>query len=417
MKVLLSAYACEPGKGSEPGLGWHWALAIARRGHMVHVITRANNRKSIAVALASGELAGNLVFHYYDLPPRLRFWKRGQRGVHLYALLWQWGATQLALRLHARERFDLVHHVSFASIRLPSFMGRLGIPFILGPLGGGEIAPRALRRSYPLSGKLADSFRDLSNLLVRIDPLMCRTFASADQIWLRGPENRALIPAFNAHKIHHHIGLGIDAPPPLTSRTSSGTFRVLYVGRFLHWKGMHLGLPAFAEARRHLRERGQDITLTMVGAGPEERRWKAQAERLGIGSVVSWIAPVPQRALSDIYAAHDLLLFPSLHDSGGMVVLEAAAHGLPTLCLDRGGPGALVSDKTGIKIPTGGRSETAVVTTLARAMLDIAATPARHAALRVTTRDWAATMSWDAAAAAIYAPLETAAISTTRALA
>ena len=34
MRILLSAYACEPGIGSEPGIGWHWALEIARLGNV-----------------------------------------------------------------------------------------------------------------------------------------------------------------------------------------------------------------------------------------------------------------------------------------------------------------------------------------------------------------------------------------------
>ena len=50
MKVLLSAYACEPNKGSEPGTGWNWLKQIARFNE-IWVITRANNRESIESAL------------------------------------------------------------------------------------------------------------------------------------------------------------------------------------------------------------------------------------------------------------------------------------------------------------------------------------------------------------------------------
>ena len=50
MNVLLSAYACEPGKGSEPEVGWQWALQMARF-HNVTVLTRTNNRAAIEAAL------------------------------------------------------------------------------------------------------------------------------------------------------------------------------------------------------------------------------------------------------------------------------------------------------------------------------------------------------------------------------
>ena len=52
MRLLLSAYACEPGRGSEPGVGWNWAIALAALGHDVWVLTRANNRDRIEQALA-----------------------------------------------------------------------------------------------------------------------------------------------------------------------------------------------------------------------------------------------------------------------------------------------------------------------------------------------------------------------------
>ena len=40
--ILVSAYACEPLKGSEQGVGWNWVLQLAKKNN-VHVITRANN--------------------------------------------------------------------------------------------------------------------------------------------------------------------------------------------------------------------------------------------------------------------------------------------------------------------------------------------------------------------------------------
>jgi hypothetical protein len=85
LKLLMSAYACEPGKGSEPGVGWRWALEAARLGHEVWTLTRENNRPGIEAALAGlgAGLASRLHFVYYDLPPRLRGWKRNGRGVHL----------------------------------------------------------------------------------------------------------------------------------------------------------------------------------------------------------------------------------------------------------------------------------------------------------------------------------------------
>src|SRR5205814_1654653 len=144
MKVLVSAYACEPGKGSEPAVGWNWVQALARRGSRIHVITRSNNRE--AIENDSGSRNPVLSFHDFDLPRWARAGKRWPGGIYVYYLFWQVGAYRLAKRLHAVERFDRVQHVTFASCRLPPFLGRSGIPFIFGPVGGGESMPAQLRR-------------------------------------------------------------------------------------------------------------------------------------------------------------------------------------------------------------------------------------------------------------------------------
>ena len=82
---LMSAYACEPGEGSEPGVGWNWAIELAKK-HNVIVITRENNRGKIEAKYSKKQYP-NLVFYYCDVPRCLSFWKKGQKGVHLYYFL------------------------------------------------------------------------------------------------------------------------------------------------------------------------------------------------------------------------------------------------------------------------------------------------------------------------------------------
>src|SRR4030042_2514746 len=120
LKVLVSAYACEPDKGAERGVGWNWVKQIARF-HDVCVITRANNRVSIERELCKTPIA-NLRFVYYDVPKVLSFWKKGARRMHFYYFLWQIDVMRLAKRLVATERIDILHHITFGSIFLPAFL-------------------------------------------------------------------------------------------------------------------------------------------------------------------------------------------------------------------------------------------------------------------------------------------------------
>ncbi len=375
MKVLLSAYACEPNKGSEPGVGWNWALELARLGHEVWVLTRANNQPAIDRELDETPTLPNLHFVYYDLPRWLGWWKKGRRGIHLYYLLWQWGAYRLARSVHARERFDRVQHITFVSARQPSFMGNLGIPFILGPVGGGEQAPWRLRFGYGARGWLLDALRDLANHLVRFGPLMRRSFRQAERIYVTSEQTRALMPRRYQTKAKLQLAIGWESnarncnqPPIVPNPEDRAYFRVLYVGCLIYWKGMHLGLPAFAR----LTTSHPFARLTIVGSGPEERRWRQLAQDLRISDRVEWVPWLEREILSAFYASHHVLLYPSLHDSGGMVVLEAMAHGRPVVCLDLGGPGAIVDGSCGRVISTRRVGRSNVIEALGHALIEIA---------------------------------------------
>lgn len=370
LRILLSAYACEPRKGSEPGIGWNWALGLARAGHEVWVLTRANNREAIERELGA-DASANLRFVYYDLPAWARWWKRGARGVRTYYLLWQWGAYRSARRLCGQRRFDLVHHLTFGVFRQPSFMGLLKLPFVFGPVGGGETAPRTLRRTYPLRGYLTDLVRDLANWLVRIDPLMASVYRRAAVTLCKTAETLQCVPGRYRAKCRVHLEVGTpDQAHPRSRRcVPQERFRVLYVGRLLYWKGLHLGMRAFAR----LLERHPESHLTIVGSGPEEAWLRALAQRLGIASSVTWVPWLERDAVLQIYPRHDVFLYPSLHDSSSNAVLEALAGGLPVVCLKLGGPGELVDDSCGVRVVAG---ETAtVVRGLARALAAFADEP------------------------------------------
>ena len=61
MKILLSAYACEPNKGSEPEVGWRWAITLCKKGNEVYVVTRKNNKINIEKYIKKNKI--NFVIH------------------------------------------------------------------------------------------------------------------------------------------------------------------------------------------------------------------------------------------------------------------------------------------------------------------------------------------------------------------
>jgi glycosyltransferase involved in cell wall biosynthesis len=400
VKILLSAFACEPNRGSEPGVGWDWAVFLAQAGHQVVVLTRSESRLAIEREMARSAIS-HLFFQYFDVPEPLRWQRRGP--LHLHNFIWQWLAARFARKLHQRERFDCVHHVTLAGLRGPSFMGGLGIPFIFGPVGGGERAPWRLRQGYSLLGFISDAVRDVANLMVPFTPFMNGTFARAERIYVTSHDTMNLMPRRFRHKaqVELAIGAGDGAPhlgPPDPSRVRQREcFSILYAGQFIDYKGMHLGLRAFAQCL----EAVPRARLTMIGHGPVERRWRKLAEDLGIAANVDWKPWQDRQMMAQVYASHDVLLFPALHDSGGMVVLEAMSQGLPVVCLKLGGPGTLVNDSCGRAVDPAGKSRAEVVRELGDALKSFVPESARFSVTETAPmrcRDF----SWPRKVARIY---------------
>lgn len=401
LKLLISAYACEPGKGSEPGVGWRWALEAAALGHEVWVLTRSNNEAGITRELARLSNPPRLHFIYFDLSSWALWWKRA--SVHLYYLLWQWGAYRVARDHHRQQRFDAVHHLTFGVIRHPSFMGRLGIPFIVGPLGGGERAPRAIRKPLAWSGRLKDGVRDAVNWLSRYDPWVRQMYAQAAVILMKTPQSLAWLPQKYHSKAGCMLEIGIDGRLNIATEypeqaKNYHTLHLMYVGRFLYWKGMDIGLRAVAELRR----RGLPVRLTMIGQGKERARWQKLTAQLKLADSVTWVPWMKQKDLLHAYHTFDALLFPSLHDSSGNVVLEAMANGLPVVCLDLGGPPQLVDESCGRVVAVDNKDAAEVIQGLADALAELAGNRQLITELRAGASGRAQAFGWRQVVAEVW---------------
>lgn len=377
-KILISAFCCAPNKGSDAEIGWQWGIGLEKGGYDVWVITRTFYKDAIEKEIQRNHSCCRIHFIYYDMPLLLKVTSKIKIRNYFYYYLWQWGAYKFSKKKHDEQHFDIVHHVSWVSIRQPSFMGKLGIPFIFGPVAGGEKAPSALRNGYALRQKVVDKLRDIVNGMIKLDPLMLSTFKRASVIYATSKETQALIPSQYRGKSQVKLAIALNnvlqkkmRPRSISENKKDTEFKILYVGRFLGWKGMHLGLAAL----KKMIEVTPNARLTMVGKGPEEHNWKNLAHQLNIENHIDWIPWVEQSKLSDFYHTADIFLFPSLHDSGGLVVLEAMMNGLPVICLDIGGPGVIVNQKCGFSIDIHHKTQSDVIHQLAQQMVLLSQDP------------------------------------------
>ena len=382
MRILISAYACEPGRGSEPGIGWDHVCQTARH-HDVWVITRCNNRAAIEKALARDPIAG-LRCVYFDLPYWARFWKKGARGLNLYYYLWQIGAYLTARGLHHEVKFDLAHHVTFGSYWRPTFLPLLPIPFIWGPVGGGESTPGGFHRAFSMRGRLYEALRDYARKIGERDPFVRLAARRSVAALATTSQTKERLLALGCRKVAVCAQSGLPAEELVKLMAlplrHGNPFRVLSLGRLLHWKGFELGLQAFARFHALF----PDSEYWLIGDGPERKRLERLGRKLGIrGRMVFWGVLARSEALEKISQC-DVLLHPSLHDSSPMVAVEAMAAGRPVVCLDLGGPALQVTEDSGIKVPA--TSPEQVVSDLAAAMMQLAEDPDLRIRLGVAAR-------------------------------
>jgi glycosyltransferase involved in cell wall biosynthesis len=394
MRVLLSAYACAPGRGSEPGIGWNVASEVAKQ-HDTWVLTSAESAREIRAAAAEH---ANPQLHFVFIDPfgwTLDQVKRRRRlpwraHVHYYA--WQLRAYLAARKLHRRVQFDIVHHVTYGRYYSPSLVSLLPVPFVWGPVGGGERAPRAFWPSFGLRGVVYESMRSLARSVGELDPLVrltARRSALARATTRQTAERLSRVGA-RTIEVMDQTGLTTDELRMLESTARDDqtipTSFFLSVARLLHWKGIHLGLEAFAQARL------DNVEYRIIGWGPERERLVARSHRLGIADRVTFLGELPRPDVLRLLRSSLALIHPSLHDSGGVVCLEAMAAGAPVVCLNVGGPPVQVTDETGFIVPATTPEES--ILGIADAMRVLSTDPARRAVLAASAHRRANEYEW-----------------------
>jgi glycosyltransferase involved in cell wall biosynthesis len=375
MKVLLSAYACEPGRGTEPGVGWNNAWEIAKHQE-VWVLTRPDDGREAIEAELQRNPNPNLHFVYFTLPIFGSLWRKGSIAFLIHYYFWQLQAFFVARRLHAQIGFDIAHHVTFVRHSAPSFLALLPIPLIWGPVGGGESAPETFWRDFSWRNKAYEVLRILARWAGERDPFARMTAQHSTIVRATTEETAIRIRQMGAQQVevYPEASLTKEEIVRLTQcDRDPSVVRFISMGRLLHWKGFHLGLRAFAQADL------PDAEYLVLGDGPDRQRLEQLAVELGIADRVRFVNRLPRDEALQQLGSCTALVHPSLHDSGGWVCLEAMMAARPVICLNLGGPAIQVNDETGFRVDAPDPER--AVPGLAAAMVKLAHDPALRSSM------------------------------------
>ncbi len=342
--ILVSAYACEPYKGSEQAVGWNIVLELSKK-NIVHVITRANNQQPIEKFLKE-KSNSNLKFHYYDTPKIFLSLKNKEKGVYLYYILWQIGIVSLVSKLHKTHHFNYSIHLTFGNVWLPTFLPFINIPFIYGPLGGGEGIPDTFINKLPIKQRLIQRFRKLLKISACINPLFLYTASKSKVILCRTRDTANLFPKRYRSRINilEDGAIEPDIFDYHANHKIQNEIRIISTSRLIGFKNVISIIEAL-----QLVPSSYKINCVIIGSGPE----KQKIQKLSSESPHSIIFKehLSRNEVLQELANSDIFISPSLRDACNLSLLEAMAIGLPVICLNWSGMAISTDDSCAIRLP------------------------------------------------------------------
>ena len=371
MKIFIIAYACEPGKGSEPGLGWNISGEVARR-HDVTVLTRANNKKIIESYLSNNPDAPQTKIHFLYLDKGgLWRWlkKRIPFGDQLYFSSW---LKSVAIKYADEwQGFDIVHQLTFC----PFFVKPWGADYIdryvWGPIGGGGGVNSRFPKGFKIEG-LGYRFREwlyrVLNIIVyspfawrfnairrKVAAVTFKAKSFSDNFPVE-PNQISAVVQETGYAGEFPTRSYVDAKHPL---------KIVAVGRMIPHKGFEYAIKGFQKFVTC----GGEGELHILGDGPLHQKLKFLSSSTTSVSNFKIIfhGNVLNTEVHTMLDSADIFLHASFIEAAAWSILEAMVHGVPVVCQDRSGMADMVTSECGTKVLAS--SEQALVDAFANALL------------------------------------------------
>lgn len=344
MKILLSAYRCNPYDISEAYLAFKW-LEILLKKYEIILLTTTENSESLHQYFQDNFPHNLKIYTFEDSYPFKK-----NRIVKNALKLGYFIFNEKIYRFLRRnpqivEHADLLFHKSPSSFRFYSSLSRFKKPFVIGPYGGGLKPPRELKKYFnkePFLYKL----RSLDQLILRFGPVK-KQLNQTHRILITLDYLRDIIPEKYNTKTLQVLDTGITCS---TFNRKNGypqnKVRILFVGRLTRYKGVEFLVKAFAKI--HLNT--PNAQLVLVGDGEERNYLEELTSQLRIQNKVRFLGHLEREGVIREFNTASLFCFPSITESIGIVLLEAMSFALPIITIGNGGPQYLCPDEGAIKL-------------------------------------------------------------------
>lgn len=350
LKILINAYACSPGMGSEPGMAWNWVSNLAKFCEL-YIITEGEFREKIEAVVPTLEQGKNMHFYYNPVYEEIRkmCWNQGDWRFYKYYREWQWKTYLMAKEICSSEHIDVLHQLNMIGFREPGYLWKLskenGVPFVWGPVDAKDKFPVSYLDGASIKTKLFMRLKNsLTGIQLRYSGRVLKAAHQASVVFSASSNSQRSFKKY----------MRIDSPllnetgcyvqeHPVTDKSQKETFDVLWVGKMDFRKQLALALQTMASIGNN------KFRLHIVGGG-DAASYQQMAEGMGIADRCVWHGEVSHDEVQKLMQASDVFFFTSVAEGTPHVVLEAIGNNLPVVCFDTCGQGDAVNDKVGRKV-------------------------------------------------------------------
>lgn len=336
MNYLISSYSVNPYHGSEDGVGWNWVLQYEKHwkpGDRIILLTKQYNEEATKRGFKEFGIQ-HIELVIVDVPLWLN-WFREKYSMfhHMYYILWQNWAWMWVK--HSGIKFDEIHHVTMGDYRIPGKMYKAGAArTIFGPVGGAQTTPKSLK-CYEKSQLTAD-FRTAVNRMCDYNPFYKKAIRGFTEVYASNLETYNQVSRLrNGMTTGRIVELGITEEMRnisinrnIESKQGKG-LNILFVGRLIEKKGVIF----LMEVAKKLKDK-TEFNLDIIGGGYLEDTLRKYVSDNDLGNSVRFLGEIDHQNIIDKYKNADVFVLPSLRETGGTVLIEAMACGLPIVAFD-----------------------------------------------------------------------------------
>lgn len=330
--LLLIAFSCQPGKGSEPGVGWNWAIQAAKTQN-VYVLTRSKMKPYIETQIPD-ELKNTLHFIYTPSSAKLR-----SITIYLEYLHWQRQAYKKAKEFLKTTEIDYIWHLTWGNMFLPTYMYKLDKPFIWGPIGG-DGAPKQFFKLFSKKKQVIHNIKYFMGKNTWLFPWVRKAANGASIIIARTEETKLMFSKRNQKKTIVRLEACIDVDSSFSYPKNEREIlklgkgkNLIYTGRLIDFKN----IPMLLEIMNDVRKQYPDIKLHIIGEGEDLGKCKQFVVNHGMEANIEFYGFVDRTVMLKALKSCDLFVFPSLREGASWSLLEAMAYEIPIIAFDVNG--------------------------------------------------------------------------------